>query len=71
MLPPDDSPMDYLQHPPMLPQEEENLFNQYLHPPMVPSEDASNKGIMNGMPATYNSNGTTNGEFYDSQMHHF
>lgn len=37
MLPPDGSPMDFL-HPPMLPQEEENLFNQYLHPPMVPIE---------------------------------
>lgn len=70
MLPPDDSPMDYLHHPPMLPQEEENLFNQYLHPPMIPSEDG--KAVMGAMPAaTYNSNGATNGEFYDSQMHHF
>ncbi|KAF7974624.1 hypothetical protein HWV62_11604 [Athelia sp. TMB] len=68
MLPTDDSPMDYI-HPPMLPQEEENLFNQYLHPPMVPPADEG-KGAMGAMPV-YNTNGTTNGEFYDSQMHHF
>jgi len=78
MLPADDSPMDYL-HPPMLPQEEENLFNQYLHPPMLPAEDSS-KALMNSMqsqpPAfqndsVYSGNGNARSDFYDSTMHNF
>ncbi|KAH9476806.1 GATA-binding factor 1-A [Psilocybe cubensis] len=39
----EDSPMDYLHHPPMALQDEESLFSTYLHPPMALSEE-SNKG---------------------------
>jgi hypothetical protein len=39
MLPPDESPMDYL-HPPMTTPDEESLFSTYLHPPMaIPEEN--------------------------------
>ncbi|KAF9236180.1 hypothetical protein BU15DRAFT_77279 [Melanogaster broomeanus] len=39
MLPAEELPMDFL-HPPMLPQEEDNLFAIYLQPPkMLPTED--------------------------------
>ena len=38
MLPPDESPMDYL-HQPMARQDEDSLFSTYLHPPvMVPTK---------------------------------
>ena len=77
MLPAGDVIMDCL-HPPMLLQDEENLFNQYLHPPMLPAEDKSTNNNNNSMQPhspmfqnDYSGNGTGAIEFYDTSMHNF
>lgn len=77
MLPSEDSLMDYL-HPPMLLQEEDNLFSQYLHPQSAPVDESS-KVLMNSLQShsmfhnevVYTSNGSLRSEFYDTTMHSY
>ncbi|PPQ68436.1 hypothetical protein CVT25_007829 [Psilocybe cyanescens] len=64
----EDSPMDYLHHPPMALQDEESLFSAYLHPPMALPEE-SNKGSP-GQESTSSGSGSSgsihSGMFVDS-----
>ncbi|KAF8991295.1 hypothetical protein BDQ17DRAFT_1433165 [Cyathus striatus] len=63
MLPPDESPMDYL-HPPMATQDEESLFSTYLHPPMAIPEDNSHMDNSH----MFSNNFSGNHDSYDNNM---